>query len=273
MQSAPWLEAWFFMSLLVVPPQPPRIGLITSADERVHEVRLYAKRLRALIHLLAERNDHSRELAESIKLQGRRLASPRDEVVMYQTLLSLCGSARSAINRDGLMALAEAYRPSADPERIDALAADTCAELARLHAMVERELGLCVAPEKAILRAYKKARRCWRASNNQDIANLHCCRRWCKYLQYQFVMLGIAKSDQRYRSWAEVGSLLGERHDIHNALRVLASNNSQSSRLARQRLRRRELRLAERCKPLAEKLFGGALKSSQMRMVLPEWAP
>lgn len=233
---------------------PPVLDAHADPDERVHELRLYAKRLRAMTQLLrpaSRERDQLCALALEARDAARELAPGRDALVLHQTMLALAARARSDDNRRRLEALAGAFSPSAErvsPEQLVGLLARLEAVWMQLQSRAEGlgEEGCLRGLQRSYRRVLKLQSRVTRGDSPE---RFHRWRRWCKYLQYQLQMLGVSRSEPEYRNWAQLGRLLGERHDLHNALQALAGVGEGCDPLALSAARRligsRDARLRE----------------------------
>lgn len=245
--------------------QPPLLDAIGDPHECVHELRVYAKRLRALAQLLRPASGERevlRALAAQARDAARSLAAARDALVLHRSLQALAARARSPAVRQRLEALAARFpAPAGDavaPAQLEAL-------LAKLMS-VQRQLephrcgGDELAAQRGLRRSYRKARRWQQRAQARDCPEAcHRWRRWAKYLQYQLVMLGASKDDPEYRQWVQLGRCLGERHDLHNALQALEGLGGKGGggavAAARRLLRSRDERLRRQSAELARAAF------------------
>ena len=243
----------------------------TSPEERIHDIRVAIKKLRAFLRLMRPEVCRETFLQQDqlLKRAAGQLAGFRDAAVIRQTLkkaLRKCDRTTQTClapwidsMQYGWPAANGKWNPSPDVD----------GEIAAIQA-IERfaiwgtEIGQRVAADPILLSCglkwtYTKARRKWRrALKSHDASDFHECRMWIKwlYLQIQGLRARLPDSVAAFVQPLErLQEDLGKHHDTHLALKFIKGGSLPSAagkhlRRLRSELERRgrkiELRTAKR---------------------------
>jgi CHAD domain-containing protein len=218
------------------PPQNSPLGgephcFSDNPEERVHDLRVALKKMRALLRLI--RTEIPREAFRRedllLKRAAGRLAPHRDAAVIQQTLNKALRKCHGA-TQTCLALWVETLRVDW-PRRDLAGAVGKADEGAALHAIEQftqwaRQLGQRVTSDPSLLRhglkwTYKRARKkLRRAIKTGDPEHFHECRIWVKWLYFQIKTLEVRLPQSITAFVLPLEKLqedLGKHHDAHLA--------------------------------------------------------
>jgi hypothetical protein len=255
----------------------PRQGVGNSAgdEDAIHAARRCIKVLRATLHLLGRPADDParKSLDDALRALSGSLSRTRDLHVAVTTAAELRKSLRARKRsqdqalRAGLDSLAAEWTDKARAmERGRRLKGDEPA-LEALESMAQ-QLATVVPVIDLVHQSagtYQKAReRLTSAFRTGDPIALHAARRMVVRCQLQGkVLQGItAKGKGRLRRLNELRNLLGDHHDLA-VMQALAGETPHVEALSENLadlIERRQEKLVDACRPLANELFGGSAR-------------
>lgn len=193
-------------------------GAAPDADA-IHQLRVCCKRLRALLQLYRPyAGQHRlRQPDQQLKQIAKSLAGNRDLHVQQQLIQRLARDLDTplgpALNSQLLQASSTRPVSAADSEHLIAAFAEV------LAGWPHSASGAMDLWQAGLLGTFKRARQlARRASNSDQDALYHRCRKWTKYALYQREQLRDARlpADRRTRRLAQLGERLGELQDLCN---------------------------------------------------------
>src|SRR5579863_10217990 len=195
----------------------------------VHDARTSIKRVRAVVRLARDQigAERYREVNETLRCAGRRLAALRDAIVLPAVLEGLERRYVDEIGGPELNELREtlagAHRAAADVDSEREPLVDAILSLQRVHShldkrpLVRDDVGL-EAIVGGFRRVYARGRRSYReALRHRDTEALHAWRKRVKDLRYGAELLRDAdppRLKQIREAARELSDLLGDDHDL-----------------------------------------------------------
>lgn len=190
------------------------------SPQRVHSLRVCAKRLQALLQLYRPVVGKAaiRPVEQAIKALAASYSCQREAVVQFETLMHLVEQYRQSEDTDiqPLVAYLEKH--------LQALAAtsapmDPLLTLSEIMRMWQEKLACRKAPPfgEGLDFAYRRARKlAYQAESSDDDDIYHRCRKWAKYYLYQLQMLvpdPRPKDKPQIKQLKRLGESLGAFHD------------------------------------------------------------
>ncbi|MBU1174311.1 MAG: CHAD domain-containing protein [Alphaproteobacteria bacterium] len=193
-----------------------------TIEDRVHRARVAVKELRAFLRLVRPALRYYRVLNVGLRDTARRLAHHRDSVVRAQLLTELFASAPPLSGLgDFAGRIDELAGPPPSPFEQEALLDAFARDIAALAGnnvlwRVENRDWTCLADGVAL--SYRAARRYMIEAERSGVPNdFHDWRKQVKYHAIQLALLTPLRhgpSEQRCKSVAQLGELLGRHHDF-----------------------------------------------------------
>ena len=192
------------------------------SDEQIHRIRVFFKKLRALVHMGrgVMRKRERREWNTRIQKAARGLSAARDGVVLAGWLEKACAAQDSMTDAEKaafLELLGNGY-----PRRLPRGARDAVLDV--LHAVANEwpsSLGKLTKHPKIGLQFMRNSAReeALEAISDRHPETWHSWRRRVKYVAYQVEWLARAQKKEPgvdYTRWRRLGSALGKMNDMHN---------------------------------------------------------
>lgn len=235
-----------------------------NADVGVHEARRTLKRLRALVRLIGPSiGDRAKEANDRLRTAARDFAGSRDAAVILETFDRIAGDDEHARAMRKLLRRARRAAPRDDQ--------DAVAQIRAFAAAIDdwQFDGAWSSIELGIRRTYRKGRQAV-ADAASGKTELHELRKRGKDLQFQLTLLRAAFPaviGGYLHALRELGSVLGEEHDLWVLGETLAKKKSDTGRWAHLiDAKRGELRAV--ALPLAEKIYVDAPRNWTERLAV-----
>jgi CHAD domain-containing protein len=222
-----------------------------NADVGVHEARRTLKRLRALVRLIGPSiGDRAKEANERLRTAARDFSGTRDAAVILETFDRIAGDDEHASAMRKLLRRARRAAPRDDE--------DALAQIRAFAASIDdwQFDGAWSSIEPGIQRTYRKGRRAVEDAS-AGRTELHELRKRGKDLQFQLTLLRAAFPPViggYLTALRELGSLLGDEHDLWVLADTLAKKKSDTGRWT-QLIEAKRAELREQALPLATKIY------------------